>query len=128
MSDWTHVAGVIRIDHLPLLDVLSPQQVEKIVKDDAPIGSEGGLDFHIVKTQILTKLGGPLVWGSITFVGDLRDFNIEDVEKVKTWLDGLLQKFDEQAIMVRQGIVLIELEPKEIPITLRFDQETRTWR
>ena len=128
MSDWTHVAGVIRIDHLPLLNVLLPKQVEEMVKNNAPIGSEGGLDFNIVKTQVWTKLGGPLVWGSITFVGDLRDFNIEDVEKVRTWLNGLLKKFDEQTIMIRQGIVLIELEPKEIPITLRFDQETRTWR
>lgn len=128
MSIWTHIAGIIRIDHLPILGTLTEATVETIIKAGAPRGSEGGLDVKTVKTQVWDKMGGPAVWGYVSFVGDLRDFGEEDVQKIiPGWLNNVLASFNIVKALIRQGIVEVEVETGTT-WTFRFDGEELEWQ
>jgi len=116
MSDWTHVAGIIRLDHLPLLQLggpLSESTVEMLVRSGSPRGSEGGLDIKVVKTQVMTPTGGPLVWGWISFTGDLRDFGPEDSNIIFAWLSKFSKELVARKAIIRQGIVAVEIESED---------------
>lgn len=109
MSQWTHVAGIIRLDSIgaTLLrgnkDEITRQvkeAAEKIlgytVKFDSPAeqpctvptGSEGSLQYEVVHTGG----DGELAWGHVAIWGDLRDFGEEDVPKITKWFEESLLK------------------------------------
>ena len=109
MSKWTHIAGTIRIDQMPIRTAqLSKEDVEEIFDEGAPFGSEGGLQFLGQRTQVVEQSGFPLVWGSVTFVGDLRDF--EDTKKVENWLKQIPEKLKKHQAMIRQAAISIDVE------------------
>ena len=109
MSKWTHIAGVIRIDQLLIgIKQLTLEDVVNILQVDAPSGSEGGLRITADKTQIIETSGFEAVWGSVTFVGDLRDF--EDTEKVENWLKQIPGKLKKHQAMIRQATISIDVE------------------
>jgi hypothetical protein len=111
MSKWTHIAGIIRIDHIPIVTVLTEAQVENIFNTQAPTGSEGPLLATATKTQIMTPHGGPLVWGYVTIYGDLRDFgDTDDIAKISKWLDDSVHTLQQEMAIIRQGIVGVEIE------------------
>ncbi len=87
MSQWTHVAGIIRIDSM--LGIIEPDTTERRLRDrlgyawdyddignrardihidnsHVPFGSEGSIQYEIVKTRPETGSGKhSLSWGHI---------------------------------------------------------------
>ena len=87
---------------------LTQEDVVNMFQADAPSGSEGGLRIIADRTQIIEASGFPMVWGSITFVGDLRDF--EDTGKVENWLKQIPEKLKKHQAVVRQAAISIDVE------------------
>jgi len=128
MSKWTHIAGMIRIDHIPLgIEPLEEREAEELISRGSPSGSEGGLTFNVKKTQVIRPMGFSAVWGSISFAGDLRDFHIEDFPEIIKWLEDIPRRLDRRQSMIRQGIVLIEPEYAKEKILI-FDLEEEKWK
>jgi len=128
MSKWTHIAGIIRIDHMPIgIEPLEEREAEELISRGSPVGSEGGLIFNVQKTQIIRPTGFSAVWGSISFVGDLRDFHVEDFPEIKRWLEDIPRRLDRRQSMIRQAIVLIEPEYEKERIFI-FDCEEEKWK
>jgi len=127
LSKWTHICGIIRIDHIPIgIPQLTETEAINIISKDAPEGSEGGLTFYAWKTQTIERWGFAAVWGSVSFVGDLRDFYVEDIPRVIEWLNKIPERLSKTQSLIRQGIVLIEPEEAE-PIVLTLDQDKNQW-
>lgn len=114
MSKWTHIAGTIRIDQLLVgIKQLTEEDIVTMLQADAPSGSEGGLKITANRTQIIKvssiKVSSfEAVWGSVTFVGDLRDF--EDTKKVENWLKQIPEKLKKHQAMIRQAAISIDVE------------------
>lgn len=95
MSQWTHVAGCIRIDSLGGGDITKIYElVDKFGRtcqfDDTPeiwercnvpCGSEGSLQYKISRTGEKDSLD----WGLVVIWGDLRDF--DDADEILQWLE-----------------------------------------
>lgn len=109
MSQWTHVAGLIRVDNLGECVIRFPRRadLDELVReciteklgnttaDDieadtwaedwekctVPCGSEGSLQYRI--SDYADKNG--VAWGDISIWGDLRDFGKEDYPELKRW-------------------------------------------
>ena len=131
MSQWTHVAGIIRIDSMVgLLGRLDT--TERILRDrlgytwnyddlgnkardihidnsHVPFGSEGSVQYEIVKTRSETGSGKhSLSWGHIAIYGDLRDF--DDPNEIYNWLGNALVDVNKDGISIRDIIVSIVVE------------------
>jgi len=130
MSIWTHIAGIIRIDHIPIhRPQLSEEEVRRLVQVYSPMGSEGGLDIAITKTQVLTRSGGPMDWGFISIAGDLRDFDTDNLPDIETWLKHISDTFYDQLppILIRQAIILVEVENGP-SMTVTYDHDIPGWK
>jgi len=109
MSRWTHVAGIIRVDQLPIgIPQLSEEDVIAMFAENAPQGSEGGLVFNVFRTQVITPTGFPAVWGSVAITGDLRDF--DDYKKIEEWLQALPPKLEKHQALIRNAAINIDVE------------------
>lgn len=124
MSTWTHVNGIIRVDGVPqLMTNCTKENLEKIlgptvnydsdekVWDDCklPCGSEGSLQYEIIKA------GDGLVLWTIPVWGDLRDY--DNVNEIKEWFNVITQESD---LMIRSAIIEICVEGME-PVIIRFE-------
>jgi len=104
MSQWTHVSGCIRIDEIPEYETHTI--VNKIQRKfrNPPTGSEGPINFSIVRTGD----HGSIAWGLVYLWGDLRDFSDEDVPSILDWVkgacDGLINRSCIVGINVGYGI------------------------
>jgi len=127
MSRWTHVAGVIRVDHIAIPKQISEETILEMVSRGSPSGSEGGFTFQAKRTQVVDEWGCSIVWGFVTFVSDLRDFHIEDIDKILEWLTQLPKRLKEQRALIRQAVVLIEPEGADTSV-LVFDTCDEKWR
>ena len=119
MSVWTHVCGLIYVDHMNFSNDLEKRdlfgaELESIFEIDAPEGSEGGLFIESVKGDGSGSSNiGPNYefvdvsyrWG-LSIFGDLRDYDKKD--DVKKWIINSIKQVKNG--LVRQGIVLIEVE------------------
>ncbi len=113
MSQWTHVAGIIRIDSMGVAILRGPaeKKVEKIkeavtkalgntcdfessseafAQCNVPGGSEGSLQYTISRNSDEDEHA--LSWGYIAIWGDLRDFGAEDVQSVVDWFQQSLDR------------------------------------
>lgn len=113
MSQWTHVAGIIRLDGIGACMVMGSTEfknravVEAVTKalgitydfnssiDDCsqcnvPAGSEGSLRYRVLPNS--EEDTHSLSWGYAVIWGDLRDFGMEDVQKIEDWFQGALEK------------------------------------
>ena len=109
MSDWTHIAGIVRIDQIPIgIRQLTEENIRAMFAEGAPIGSEGGLTFVATKTQVIEPTGFSAIWGSVSITGDLRDFS--DKKKVEEWLQGLPSKLKEHQALIRNAVINIDVE------------------
>ena len=131
MSQWTHVAGLIRIDSM--VDLLGGSDTtERMLRDrlgytwnyddlgnrareihidnsHVPFGSEGSVQYEIVKTRLETGSGEhSLSWGHIAIHGDLRDF--DDPNEIYRWLVDSLATINEDGLGFRDVIVAIQVE------------------
>ena len=73
-----------------------------------PFGSEGSVQYDIVKTRKESEYGMGLYWGHIVIWGDLRDF--DNPHAIWEWLFNSLATINDDGIGFRQAIVTIEVE------------------
>ncbi len=140
MSQWTHLAGIIRIDNL--LRRIAPgaptaKDVIRILLEDAPVGSEGGCHFHFVKWPEVDDYKekdhtnvheGGIYWGDAIISADLRDVGDDDeIEKIKQWFTDLAKKLWDGKLIIRQAVLEIEVEYKYNRVLHLVDQEENTW-
>ncbi len=115
MSQWTHVAGIIRLDSMGnciVRQVPTESKREKIEEAvtkalgntcnfestpeedercNVPAGSEGSLQHNVFPNSDDEDDPG-VSWGYATIWGDLRDFGTEDVPKIKDWFQKSLER------------------------------------
>ena len=113
MSQWTHVAGIIRIDALDFLEPDIEQELiasfgltcdyESTIKawDEctAPLGSEGSVQHKIVHTGTENMLA----WGLIYIWGDLRDYS--NTQEIYDWIKNACKNF-----IIRSCSVKVDIE------------------
>ncbi len=113
MSQWTHVAGVIRLDSMGAAMVKgatgvknekieaaavkalgntcdfesSPEEHERC---NVPSGSEGSLQYRVFPNT--DDDNHALSWGYAVIWGDLRDFDAEDVLEIQEWFQKSLER------------------------------------
>ncbi|GAI80691.1 unnamed protein product, partial [marine sediment metagenome] len=92
MSQWTHVAGLVRLDGIGMMKGWTPEdekrELEKVLAASSlPFGSEGPLQYQV---QIIFPQN-QLCRGHIALWGDLRDYG--DVKEIREWFKGLLSNF-----------------------------------
>ena len=114
MSQWTHIAGLIRVDDLVLSPLDNPK--EKIArafgntakyessketwdKCNVPYGSEGSVQYQIERTGSNNELA----WGVVFIWGDLRNYS--GANEIYDWLVNACKD-----LMIRSCIVKIDIE------------------
>ncbi len=113
MSQWTHVAGIIRLDSMGfamvrLSDEVKLKQLNEAIKNalgntysyednpeafgkcSVPTGSEGSLQYKVSRNTDENEHA--LSWGFVSIWGDLRDFGAEDVQGVVDWFQQSLDR------------------------------------
>jgi hypothetical protein len=116
MSQWTHVAGLIRIDAIEFLDGNIRERLKSAFgncveyEDDqetwdicnVPCGSEGSVQYKIQKTATSDS---QMSWGVVYIWGDLRDY--QDAESIYNWIK---QSIENWQLNVRSCSVKIDVE------------------
>lgn len=123
MSQWTHVNGSIRVDHLRSItsnidfnDIFRTTHWEDDNWDDCnmPCGSEGSLDINIWTAPSKSSIAAY----TINIFGDLRDY--ENKEEIINWFHKLITK---TFLMVRAAALTIHVEGSAfINLTLYDDK------
>ena len=126
MSQWTHVAGIVRIDDFPFtkntdwlnhfgkeLHFDSPgsdwKDAHEHPENYLPLGSEGSLQSSLWKNPDSHHLAAY----AIMIFGDLRDYDTP--QEIIVWF----KKKVSDIPMVRQAVISVELESAE-PITWNY--------
>lgn len=130
MSQWTHVAGIIRVDGVGNLIGLTHEdekgRLEELLghtanydspredwdKCNVPCGSEGSIQYKVEMT------GKPddVVRGHVSICGDLRDY--ENVKEIENWFRGVLEKIHDvkgasaqrYPFIIRDAVMSIDVE------------------
>lgn len=100
MSNWTHVAGIIRVDSIRPMGHRIPLLEKYLPLPDCLIGSEGPAQVSLVQNPDFHSLSA----FTLTIWGDLRDHEGE-VKAIRAWLEEI-----SKGTMIRQGVVQIENE------------------
>ena len=114
MSQWTHVSGCIRVDGLPELltermvrDVFGWPSTNPFLPHDKyfhgrniPGGSEGTLQYEIIKA------GDGLVMYTVAVWGDLRDVGADDTDALVQWFTRIVTS----GLLIRSASLLVEVE------------------
>jgi hypothetical protein len=124
MSIWTHVAGMIRVDHNffniedeKSVEYKTQQAISKIfisslyekynAKCNMPNGSEDSLQFKV----ILRDCPNSVNVAQIAFWGDLRDYDYARAKKeFKPWLKKVVKKLERNKLNIRQLSFLVSPE------------------
>jgi len=123
VSIWTHIAGLIRVDWLPLYSEKKVMYfLQRILSKDIPMGSEGGIKWRI---QRIRDSPYPVLFANIVLWGDLRDFGISDIEKIEKWLKKVALKMDFANLPIRQGVVEVQVEFQNRII---YYYQSKQWR
>lgn len=132
MSVWTHVAGVVRIDAIRVLeenpnfdmlfgkewtfddmwdDELAYTEFESVPEKYMPSGSEGSLQ----KSVWINPDERSMASYAVTIFGDLRDYDNPDA--IISWFKDCCKN-----VWVRQAIITVETEGRE-PIIYRYEED-----
>lgn len=105
MSQWTHVAGVIRYDAIRVLPISPAAQhlpTIFLAGIEPPTGSEGPLQWAVTENPEPAALAAYVT----SFWGDLRDFGSpEDVQTVVDYFQATVRGH-----AVRQGCFTVDVE------------------
>lgn len=108
MSQWTHVAGCIRIDDLESI-MYGTSAMSRIAEAfrvyPLPEGSEGPIQVKIVETR---EHESALSWGLAYVWGDLRDY--DDAQEVFAWAKDVCAQLFENRSFVRQCAIVVDIE------------------
>ena len=97
MSNWTHVAGIIRIDDLGRCLGTSYLNFERLI--NLPCGSEGALKMQVWENPDKSSLAGY----TVSVFGDLRDHDSAD--EIVEWFKEICAIF-----VVRQAAITVQNE------------------
>jgi len=133
MSQWTHVAGAIRIDGIPSLTGISQEEeikeIESLIGNTAsyydgedawdrcnvPCGSEGSIQRKFIFTGHDKGIGHSLSRGVVVIWADLRDYGDEGA--IIVWLRKVLENFkidnNKGAWGIRDVVLSIEVEGRK---------------
>jgi len=128
MSNWAHVCGLIRIDSLFIDDDMTIKDIDKMIKKeitknlkkDLPKGTEGPLNYRIIKTNTDPN---NVVWGFVSVFGDLRDF--EDAYGLNNWIENFGKSLNINICEVRDLCIKVYTERKELVISTVNQAENR---
>jgi hypothetical protein len=105
MSQWTHVNASIRFDAIFGQGLPTEKDLGKVrgLEDDhetiLPCGSEGSIDYKIIRSQEESSLAAMVV----VFFGDLRDYN--NADEILSYFNKITKNK-----MIRSGILEIDVE------------------
>lgn len=138
MSQWTHVAGIIRLDGGGPIMGMSKHDEEQLVSEllsssPLPSGSEGPIQYSFHHHGQDSAHGAAIASssayrGAIAIWGDLRDYgkSQEEIDKIVDWFAWLVKKFNgtrEMPFWVRDGVLSIAVEYAKCKIILVDDGE-----
>jgi len=125
MSQWTHVAGVVRVDGMGMVLGMTPideeQAIEKVMgktvsydspkeewdKCTVPCGSEGSLQYKVD----IHGTRSSLYRGTVTIWGDLRDY--DNVNELVSWFKKVIGSFNiskDFPFGIRDAVMSIDVE------------------
>lgn len=118
MSQWTHVAAVIRYDSLRLgaLGLVDDPNYHDPLPElhgGVPTGSEGPLQVHLSMNPDPQSVAAYVV----TVFGDLRDY--DNVAEIVAFLHRITARWEGG---IRAGVAYIDVEGRP-PVVLHFDGE-----
>jgi hypothetical protein len=139
MSQWTHVAGIIRLDALMQTDDAIGDGVrlsfgKTAVFDDppearsavtVPCGSEGSLQYTVHKGVYGNNAAS---WGHMVIWGDLR--NYDDTDAIVKWIQESVERLKIYNIGAFRGLVIqIEVEgiSNTIVVAKDYDGKELKW-
>ena len=123
MSNWTHVAGIVRVDSIRCImpepnwkkifgkelhyedDIEIWKDAENNPDDYLPMGSEGSLEMTIWENPSINDCFSYVV----SIFGDLRDH--DSSEEIIKWFE---DKVKNNGLIIRQAVITVENEVKEI--------------
>jgi hypothetical protein len=124
MSQWTHVAGVIRFDDMRRALVrdeyrhLAAQQFPLGLPTPYPSGSEGPL-------RVRLEDAGPdapySYFVTATVFGDLRDFGSEDLPQLEKWWRTATREIP-PGVAIRQAVLHVAVEGEKPVIWHVYDE------
>jgi hypothetical protein len=138
MSQWTHVAGVIRLDGGGPIIGMSHHDEEKLISEilassPLPSGSEGPIEYsfqhHGQDSTCGVHIASSSAYrGTISIWGDLRDYgkSQEEVDKIIDWFAWLKNRLNgtrETPFWFREGMLVIDVEYAKEKIILVDDGE-----
>lgn len=132
MSQWTHVAGIIRLDGAGPVLGMNKQKEEQLVAEilsqsPLPFGSEGPIHYSFEHHGKDDRSSATAYRGAILAWGDLRDYgNKYEVDEVCNWFSWLKNKFSgtrEIPLWFREGILSIDVEGNGNKIILVDDRK-----
>jgi hypothetical protein len=135
MSQWTHVCGCVRIDHLFNWKVINPRIKEafgKVLQYESPeqmwdeqknhperytpTGSEGGVEYNVWENPDKRSMASH----TVSIFGDLRDYN--NAEEIIEWFNKICKSF-----MIRDAVLNIDIE-YEKTVTVIYDGRDKPCR
>lgn len=124
MSQWTHVAGLIRVDTLDgVVFPRDPYMVLTVLAQASspPEGSEGLLQVRAHETREHNSLN----WGCLVVWGDLRDYgNGKQVEEISAWFERFLNTLHAHHYVIRQAVLDVEVEGGPVFLLVsQYDKE-----
>jgi hypothetical protein len=117
MSQWTHVAGCIRLDDLRLWK--PDPDLPALVQAGLPNGSEGPLQFHVWVNPERNHISAY----TISLWGDLRDFGTEDVPGLVEWF----KRIASSTLGIRQAMLHVVVEYGPTIILHHTENEVQPW-
>lgn len=125
MSQWTHIAGIVRVDAI-LSDqtktiegcfgkTCSYSDPESAWEScTVPCGSEGSVQYRIERTGTENEMA----WGCVYIWGDLRDYS--DAQEIYKWL-----KAATKSLLIRSCVVKIDVEYQKSYIVCDIPSDDR---
>lgn len=133
MSQWTHVAGLIRVDGggpiVGLGKIDEMIMLEQAFKESPlPTGSEGPLQYEVRHHGFDEPGVHSANRADICIWGDLRDFDEPDCLRIISWLEWIANKFAEPPkgslkfpFWIRNAV--ISIEPEDHPVMVYLHTE-----
>lgn len=143
MSSWGHIAGGVMIDNFgkirgttinqqkeDLERVIGPiSTYEDQVETCLPDGSEGSLEYTIHIQEDTEDNIISVSNTSVSFYGNIRDFDESDINGVDKWLNDSLgqEKLSEIGMGVRTGCLTVDINHNK-NITFIWDVQNNLWK
>lgn len=110
MSQWTHVAGILRIDAF-MHDPVNTNINDCVENQFFPEGSEGPVEYKYTYAGYQGDGFSSLVCGTLAVWGDLRDYDYST--EVFNWVVDIIKRLGTFGGFVREVAVVVDVEFKK---------------